>query len=222
MDAAVKHFEESLRIGRRLMALDPNETQIRFNHAMAAWRLGNALGAPSPRTALERYDEAAALLRPMILNRAVRDIALVGVLADSTFALRAVGRSSEIEQRMEEAAGICEPYRARNAAVYGECSEPVSRAAAGVALAQGRTLDAIAAHREWLKVAEGDKTTERAKDDIYSAFVLGNRYRLLRDALLAAGMKAEADGAERNRQSIVAFWKTKLSGRNDAEAILMR
>src|SRR5262249_60872994 len=76
-DAAVRHFEESLRIGRRLMALDPNENQIRYNHAMAAWRLGNALAGRDPRSALERYDEAAALLRPMALNRAVRDASLV-------------------------------------------------------------------------------------------------------------------------------------------------
>ena len=220
-DAAVKHFEESLRIGRRLMALDPNETQVRFNHAMAAWRLGNALEGRDPRTALERYDEAAALLRPMTLNRAVRDIGLVGVLTDSTFALRSVGRSLEIGQRMEEAAGICQPYRTSNAAVYGECSESLSRAVAAIALAQGRALDAVAAHREWLKVAEREKTPEQARENIYGAFLLSNRYRLLRDALLAAGMKAEADEAERNRQSIVAFWKKKLAGRNDAEAILM-
>jgi hypothetical protein len=122
---------------------------------------------------------------------------------------------------MEEAARICEPYRIRTAGVYEECSESISRAAAGVALAQGRTLDAVAAHREWLKVAEREKTPERAKEDIYSAFVLGNRYRLLRDALLAAGMRAEANEADRNRQSIVGFWKARLSGRNDAEAILM-
>ena len=81
-------------------------------------------------------------------------------------------------------------------------------------------LDAVAAHREWLKVAEREKTPEQAREDIYSAFVLANRYRLLRDALLAAGMSAEADGADRNRQSIVVFWKNRLSGRNNAEAIL--
>jgi len=220
-DAAVKHFEESLRIGRRLMALDPNETQIRFNHAMAAWRLGNALRGRNPRTALERYDEAAAILRPMTLNRAVRDIALVGALSDATFALRAIGRGSEIGRRMEEAAGICEPYRIRTESVYGACSESISRAAAAVALAERRPLDAIAAHREWLKVAERQKTAEQAKEDIYAAFVLANRYRLLRDALLSAGMGAEADETDRNRKSIVEFWKAKLSGRIDAEAVLM-
>jgi len=200
--------------------LDPNENQIRFNHALAAWRLGNALRSRDPRSALERYDEAAVLLRPMALNRAVRDASLVGVLTDSTFALRAIGRGSEIGQRMEEAAGICEPYRTGTTSVYEDCSESISRAAAAVALAEGRPLDAVAAHREWLKVAERVKTPEQAKEDIYAAFVLANRYRLLRDALLSAGMGAEADETDRNRHSIVEFWKAKLSGRIDAEAIL--
>ena len=216
----MKHFEESLRIGRRLMASDPNENQIRFNHALAAWRLGNVLRARDPRTALERYDEAAALLRPMTLNRAVRDECLVGVLSDSTFALRAIGRGSEIAPRMQEAVAICEPYRTGSEAAYEDCSESISRAAAAVAMAERRPLDAVAAHREWLKVAERDKEPEKAKEDIYTAFVLAKRYLLLRDALAAAGMVTEADDAGRNRQSIVGFWKARLSGPNNAEAIL--
>ena len=219
-DAAVRHFEESLRIGRRLMVLDPNENQIRYNHAMAAWRLGNALAGRDPRSALERYDEAAVLLRPMALNRPGRDAGLVAALSDSTFVLRAVGRSSEVPQRMEEAGAICEPYRIRNVEVYTDCSESTSRAAAGVALAQRRPLDAVAAHREWLRIAEQDNTLEQAKEDIYNAFVVVDRYRLLRDALRAAGRQAEADQVDQNRQSIVKFWKTRLSGRNDAETIL--
>jgi serine/threonine protein kinase len=219
-DAAVKHFEESLRIGRRLMALDANESQIRYNHSLAAWRLGDTLRDRDPKSALARYDEAVVILRPMTGNRGNRDISLVGVLAESTFALRALGRDSEAGPRIEEAAGICDPYRTQAAAVYETCSECISRAVAALALAKGHPLAAVTAHQEWLKVAQREKTLERAKEDIYSAYVLTNRYRLLRESLLAAGLKAEADQTDLKRRALVAVWKGKLSVRNDAEAFL--
>jgi hypothetical protein len=34
-------------------------------------------------------------------------------------------------------------------------------------------LDAVAAHQEWLRVAEREKTREQAKEDFYSAFLPG-------------------------------------------------
>jgi tetratricopeptide (TPR) repeat protein len=218
-DAAIEHFEESLRIGRRLMALDENENQVRFNHSLAAWRLGDALRGGNPRSALASYDEAVAILRTMAGNLFNRDIPLVASLAESSFALRALGRNSEAKARIDEAARICEPHRTQTA-VYETCREFVSRAVAGLALAKGRPLDAVSAHREWLKVAEGDQTPERAKEDIYSAYVLTNHYHLLRESLLAAGLTAEADQADLKRRALVEVWKGKLSGRNDAEAFL--
>ncbi len=112
-DAAIKHFEESLRIGRRLMALDANEGQIRYNHSLTAWRLGDALRERDPRAALARYDEAVAVLRPMKGNLFNRDIPLVASLAESTFALRAMGRNTEADARIKEASRICEAHRNR-------------------------------------------------------------------------------------------------------------
>jgi tRNA A-37 threonylcarbamoyl transferase component Bud32/tetratricopeptide (TPR) repeat protein len=219
-DAAVKHLEESLRIGRRLMALDANEGQIRYNHSMAALRLGDALRGRDPRSALARYDEAVAILRNMAGKPFNSDIPIARALAESTFALRAIGRDVESESRIGQAARICEPYRTRARAVYVECSESISRAVAGRAIAKGRPLEAVTEHREWLQVAEREKTFERAKEFIYDAYLLTNRYRLLRDSLLASGLTAEADQADRKRRALLTFWKEKSSGRNDVESVL--
>jgi len=219
-EAAVKHFEESLRLGRRLMALDPDESQIRYNHSLAAWRLGDALRTRDPRTALARYDEAIEVLRPLSGQRYSRDVPLVAALAESTFALRVLDRHSEIKPRLQEAAGICGTHRGEATTVYETCSEFLSRAEAATALSEGRPLEAVAAHREWLKLIENEKTLAETKEDIYSAYVLTRRYRLLRNALLSVGMKAEADEEERKRLAVVELWKKKLSGRNNAEAIL--
>ncbi|HWZ33486.1 MAG TPA: protein kinase [Bryobacteraceae bacterium] len=219
-DSAVRHLEESLRIGRRLMALDANEGQIRYNHSMAAWRLGDVLRPRNPRDALARYDEAVATLRALTGKPFNRDIPLAQILAESTFALRGVGRDAESESRIEEAARICEPYRTRIGAGYAGCAESISRAVAGRAIARGRPLEAVTAHREWLQVAEREKTPDRAKEVIHDAYVLTNRYRLLRESLLAAGLVGEADETDRKRRALVAVWKGKLSGRNDAEFLL--
>jgi serine/threonine protein kinase len=218
-DAAVKHLEESLRIGRRLMALDANESLIRYNHSLAALRLGDALRGRDPRTALARYDEAVGILRAMTARPFNGDISIAMALAESTFALRAIGHDSESKPRIEEAAGICEPYRTR-AAGYAECSASVSRAVADRALARGRPLEAVAAHREWLKAAELARMPDTAKENILDAFSLTRRYHLLRESLLAAGLMAEADEANRKRRALVEMWKAKLSGRNDAELFL--
>jgi hypothetical protein len=78
----------------------------------------------------------------------------------------------------------------------------------------------VAAHREWLKVAELARMPDTAKENILHAFSLTRRYRLLRESLLATGLMAEADDADRKRRALVEMWKAKLSGRNDAELFL--
>ena len=221
-EAAVRHFEESLRIGRRLMALDPNDSQIRFNHSVAAWRYADTLRGKDPRNALAKYDEAIGILRPMSAGRFSRDVPLVAALAESTFALRALRRETEIRPRLHEAQALCETYRPGAGVVYETCREFTTRAEAGVALAQGRPLEAVLAHREWLKLSESDKKMDEVKEDIFSAYVLTARYRLLRSALEAAGMRAEAEETDRKFRATVEFWKAKLSGRNDAEILLMQ
>jgi hypothetical protein len=70
------------------------------------------------------------------------------------------------------------------------------------------------------RVAEREKTIERAKEEIYNAYAITNRYHLFRDWLLAAGFEAEAAQAELKRRALVALWKWKLSGGNDAELFL--
>jgi hypothetical protein len=62
-------------------------------------------------------------------------------------------------------------------------------------------------------------STVRRKPDanLFRAQGLAWRYRLLRDALTAAGEREEAG---RIRRAIVDHWKTNLSGGDDAELYL--
>ena len=116
----------------------------------------------------------------------------------------------------------CGAYRGEAPVVYETCSEFTSRADAGLALAEGRPREAVAAHEEWLKLTQNEKSMEEVKEDVFSAYVLTRRYRLLREALLAAGMKAEADQTDVKRLAVAELRKRKLSVRNDAEVFLSR
>jgi hypothetical protein len=202
------------------MELDPNDRHARSNQAIALWRLGDALRAHDPTGALASYDDAAAILRSLTIKSFSREVSLVAVLSESTFALRALGRSGEIGPRLKEALDICEAHRTKMTPVYGTCSEFTSRAQAAVATAEGRRFDAVKAYREWLAGAESEMGMDEVRHDLYSAWVLVRHYRLTRDAMLAAGMKVEAAGAERKLRETVAMWRPKLIGRNDADVLL--
>jgi tRNA A-37 threonylcarbamoyl transferase component Bud32/tetratricopeptide (TPR) repeat protein len=217
-DAAVQHYEESLRISRKLMAVDPTDTQIRFNAAVTAWRLGDARRIRGPREAIAAYDEAIGILRPMPGRKFTRDVPLAAALAESAIALDTLGRRAEARDRWQEAAALCATYREQKVP-YETCSEYSSRADAALALTLGRPADAVAAHRRWLELGDNGKET-KPKEDLFSSYVLAKRYRLLRESLVAAGMPAEAEAFESKRQAIVEQWKGKLSGRNDAELFL--
>jgi hypothetical protein len=212
--AAVEHLEESLRIGRRLMALDATDNQVRSNHAIAAWRLGDAVRAADPTRSLAAYDEAIAILRPIKGKRFNRDVPLTATLAESSAALLALGRTAEAKARLEEAGGICEAYRGAIKAVHETCAEYTTRARAALAMTQRRPLEAIAALREWLTLTSAEQNTQEAHDDLYSAYMLSKRYLLLAEAHTAAGQAEETARVQAKRRELVDWWSRKLTSRN--------
>jgi serine/threonine protein kinase len=221
---AVQYFEHGLRIGRRVMASDPKETMIRYNHSIGAWRLGDALRNQDATRSLASYDEAIGLLRGMTAKSFSRDVPLVIVLAESTFPLRRLRREIEARQRLQQARQIAEVYRNVAWPASALCNEAISRAEADWALAAGRPLDAVAQHRAWLDLGESGKPSvaDQAANDLSSAFMLIRRYRLLADTLRAAGQETQAAQADSERRKIVESWKKKLAGNQSVEAILLR
>jgi hypothetical protein len=206
--------------GDLLLALDRNDDQIRFNHAIAAWRLGDALRRSDRPRALSAYDEAIGILRPLKAKRFNRDVPLAAALSESAATLTGLGRSAESAARLEEAEGICETYRGVKQVVYETCAEFTTRARAAIAMSRKRPADAVAAHREWLALSGAENETDEIHQDLFSAYVLSRRYRLLADALRAAGQTAEAQHTEASRRALIDWWRTKLSGRNNAELYL--
>lgn len=219
---ALPHFEECLRIGRRLMAQDANDQQIRFNHAVAAWRMGDALRPTDLQRALASYDESIGVVRPMPAGRFGRDIPLIAALSESAQALLAMGRVREAERRTAEAGQLCSHYQSGTIEVYETCRVYASRAEAALALQAHRPAQAITAIEGWLHLVDTPKNWDLSRKDLHAAYELARHYHLLRDAQIAAGLREEAAATERKRRELGAVWKAKLSAKNPVDVVLLR
>ena len=223
LDDAIAAFDRGLAIGRAVLASDAKENLARNNHALGAWRLGDAIRMLDPARALALYDEAIAVLRGTPGGNFNRDVPLVNVLAESTLPLRRLHRDREARERLDEAKRLAEPYRKTPSQTSLLVDDPISRAEADWALALRRPSDAVSWHRtfatslESLKAAGADPRTE-----LTSAFVASRRYRLLTEALIAAGQTEEAATVVAKRGKLVQFWKHKLPGSPYVESVLMR
>ena len=220
---AAEYFERGLRIGRELMASDSKEMMVRYNHSLGAWRLGDVIRPEDPVHALAAYDEAIAVLRAMATRNFSRDMPLMSVLAESTFALRQLGRNEEARQRLREARQIAASYRDPKSAAALLCAEELSRAEAAWALADGRPLEAAALHQQFLAQAEAaNPSVFDVKGQLSDAFTVAHRYGLLEAALRAAGQTGQAAEAASHRRELIEMWRKELPSNPLVAPILMR
>jgi tRNA A-37 threonylcarbamoyl transferase component Bud32 len=216
---AVRSFDASLRIGRRLMELDPAERQARSNHAIALWRLAGLLAERDPAAALAHYDEAAAIVRALDRRLFSRNIVLAASLADSTLALRALHREKEIPGRLKEAWSVCEMYRG-NAAPFETCVRYPSHAEAVIAMMQGHPDEAARLHRLWIDALDPATREADARGDSMSGWAYAESLRQLARALTKDGRPEEARRVEGQRAALLDAWRPKLSGRNTLAMVL--
>jgi tetratricopeptide (TPR) repeat protein len=218
-DLSIRHLEESVRIGRRILSWDANDRHARLNFGISLWRLGDELRTQDPARAVASYDEAATVLRA-VTPSFVRDVALVAVISESTLALKTLGRDAEIPGRLKEVSSICGPHRGKPTPVYNTCSEYPSRVRGALAMAEKRPREAVAAYREWFESAENASGMEEVHNDLFSAWALLRHYRMTREAEVAAGWKADAAATDRKIHDVMAMWKPKLKGPNDIDLLL--
>jgi tetratricopeptide (TPR) repeat protein len=223
LDDAIAAFDRGLAIGRAVLASDTKENLARNNHALGAWRLGDAIRTLDPARALALYDEAIAVLRGTPGGNFNRDVPLVNILAESTLPLRQLHRDREARERLDEAKRLAEPYRKTPSLASLLVDDPISRAEADWALALRRPSDAVSWHRTFVTALESIKEAGAdPRTELTSAFVASRRYRLLTEALMAAGQTEEAAAVVAKRDELVQFWKHKLPGSPYVEPVLMR
>jgi tetratricopeptide (TPR) repeat protein len=223
LDEAIAAFERGLAIGREVLASDAKETLARINHALGAWRLGDAIRMRDPARALAVYDEGIAVLRAVPGGNFNRDVALVNILAESTLPLRQLHRDREARERLDEAKQLAAPYRKTPSETSLLVDDPISRAEGDWALASRRPEEAVTWHRTFLNSLESLASSGAdARKELTTAFVLSRRYGLLAAALVAAGRDADAAAIDAKRRELVQFWKQKLPGSPYVEPVLMR
>jgi hypothetical protein len=98
----------------------------------------------------------------------------------------------------------------------------LSRAEADWALASGRALDAIAAHRSFLAEAAADPAPSVPVRYYSIAYRMTSRYGLLAQAARAAGLESDALEAESKRIEIVGIWTKNVPGRPSVQVALLR
>jgi hypothetical protein len=92
--------------------------------------------------------------------------------------------------------------------VLTTCNDFTLRAEADGAMAARRPREAAAAHRQWIEQVEPVVRDRGAREDVFEAYTLAEHYRLLREALMAAGDAAAAAEPERRRREVIAYWKS--------------
>jgi serine/threonine protein kinase/tetratricopeptide (TPR) repeat protein len=203
-------LERAVEIGRSTLASDPNEKMARYNHSIAALYLGNALRSVDSDRAAQSYDEAINSARTPAGNN-VAKLVLGVALAESSAVLRAMGRQSDAERRLNEAAQLANQLRAAGPTASVECDESISRVSADRAMASGGAKQAVALHRVFLAEVESVKPAPLdPQQSMGDAYIMARRYRLYAAALRAAGYAAEATRAEAQRSEIINFWTQKL------------
>jgi hypothetical protein len=220
LDKALENWERGLQIGREVIASDPKEVQGRFNQAVGDYLLGNAVRDQDPARALAAYDEAIDALRPPGGSNLSRQV-LAMQLAESTFPLRKLRGDAEARRRLQEAKQIATDFRRQGANTL-ECDQSISAAEADWALASGHPLEAAERQREFLAEAKAEGADVNQMQNLNDAFTIARRYRLLAQALTAAGRSSEAAQAEAQRREIVEYWQKKRPGDKLVESLFAR
>jgi tetratricopeptide (TPR) repeat protein len=219
---AIADMERGMKIGRDTIAMDPNETMGRFNHAVAGFYLGRALRDDDPRRALETYEEAIGAITAAPQNNSARELRSV-LLADASFTLRSLHRDGQARAWLDQAAALAEGLRKERSSAAVDCDDAISRAEADWALALGRPGDAAAWHRRFIAEAEGTSPpVVDTSQSMNNAYTMIHRYGLLAAALRRAGKPDEAVQADAKRDEIIAYWKKKLPENPSVEEVLTR
>jgi tetratricopeptide (TPR) repeat protein len=191
---AAAPLEEAFRIVEQIAAKDPQDANSRVPLSMAGIVLGGVLRSSDPNRALTVYDHTLRRLAEIPNNtRFRRDEARI--LADSSYALRALGRAAEARRRLDSA--------------FSKLSElqlyPSEQIQAG--------SEAEAALRALADYEAGARNTRRAIE-IYAGLL---------DRILAGGSKPDTVLADALHVSRI--WSAKaalhrLEGRTDLAAAL--
>jgi tetratricopeptide (TPR) repeat protein len=210
-DEAVPLLKQAYAIAEDVAAHDPAESTSRQRLATAGLELAPLLRDANPQAALAIYDHVLQRLGE-VKNNTVARIDEVSALAGSTYALRALSRSSEIHARLDAAfSTLAQLHRDPKAPVEpGSETADALTALADEEAAQGHRGRAIAIYQDLLKRVLATKP--KPETDSADALALSELYASLEALERRDGRLADADELHARRTLLWETWNRTLPG----------
>ncbi len=208
---AVAALQKAFDVMGEMAAKDRKDYTSRTRQSTAARELGNILRYNDPQRAIEVYDTGIGELETIQNNlKASRDRAVL--LANSSYALRKVGRSSEATKRIEDAISILKQthdYPAEKAALGSEVYTVMCARAADIA-AKGDVRGAFASYEELQRKIIASKPDP--SNDLRDATQLSGFYATLAGLYERTHDAAKAETTTAQWRDLWQQWDRKLPG----------
>ena len=210
-DEAIEPLQKAFDLSEIVARADPRDSMSRSRVGTSGRELGNVLRDRDPRRASTVYDEAIRRLHEIAGNRqARRDEAMT--LAESSYALRGLGRFGEARQRVEQALALLKATKDlpadRIALDSAACT--VVRAQADELAADRNVPGAIDRYVSLIGAATAAKADPYG--DLLDAAALSRLYRALADLYRRSGDASTGSVVERRRLELWRAWEQKLPG----------
>jgi serine/threonine-protein kinase len=210
-DEALAPLTDAFLLVEAAAERDVNDSTSRARVGTLGREIGDILRHQDPAAALTYYDAALRRLGEIAKNvRAQRDRAVA--LAESAYALRALGRTESAKTRLDEAVSILQSTgdaRATTVMVDDPLTH-VERAIADHQAEVGQTVAAIAAYERLL--AKVVTSAPGLQDDLRDAYALSVLYQSLARLHRASGATGRAADIESKRTALYDYWQRKLPG----------
>ncbi len=207
--AAIPALERSVAISRKLMAADRKDHGARVDFVQSELRLASLLRFTHPSAAIPLFDEAWEVIRAEPEGSFLRAEYMTRVAAESTYALRDLGRAAEARRRLTEVKTMFYPKALAGNMVPSAYSaeQDLVEAEADLQAASGNPKAAIATYR--LLLGKYQATNYRPRESLIDALALSSMQDRLTALCRQAG-DAAADGIAADRMALWQYWNRRL------------
>lgn len=209
-DPAAAAFQRSLAWLRELIAKDPQDFNARIDFAMAGLRLGRLLQQQDPARALAMYAETEAVMQAAPESTPRRRSYLIRTYAESSFALRRLGRGEAAAARIAAARALASCEENKMAASPSSHCEALLRAEAEAEAAASRPARAIAIYRRLL--ADFGRARTQPREDLADGLAHSLKFARLEELSAASGARSEAAGYRDQRRELWLHWAARRPG----------
>jgi hypothetical protein len=208
--AAIPALQRSAAASRKLMAADPKDHNARVDFAQSEIRLANVLGQTHPASAVPLFDEVWEVMRAEPEGSFLRAEYMIRAAAESTYALREIGRIAEAQRRLAQVRAMFfrnEPPESMLITGYN-AGEALLRAEADMDAAAGNPQKAVAMYLLVLRKFEA--RGYRPRESLTDALALSRRQARLTQLSRQAGDASSTGLYATERVALWQGWSGRL------------